>query len=298
MSILIDWEIISKIFWSFILYIIGSIFTVATLVWVVRMWRGWTKYKKAVKFDHSKELFKDLQNPVVKLNPYLKDGLKLEVEPYPDEIIEHLKDDAYKDKKAKENRNISVIEIIETRDFYIDKLHNEELRILYSDLQKEILDPIKQRNFIKCDTSRSTDGQINFFNKETIELDILRVIIASYPDAPKSLSFQIRSYDNFKEFFCINTSNPWIISDTKHEKKLKELDNLLPTIFDDAIKRKFGLIVWYYNEINEFQICISEKLKQIHESTKSTFLKGKCKKCPKEDSLWRYTWQRIDKYLQ
>lgn len=295
-----------KLVWTYTTPYIAIIITISTLVGVLGLflgvyllWLEWRKYKNAIKLNRSEELVKNFQNTRVVLNPYLKDGLKLEVESYPTELIKHLKDDAYKDKKAKEKRNSSVIELIEIRNFFIDKLHNEELRIFYSDLQKKILDLIKQRNFIKCDTSRSTEGQINFFNEEGIELDVLRIIIASYPATPMSLSFQIRSYDNFKELFCINTSNPWINSDSKYEKELEDIGKELTTIFNDAIDKHFYLFSWYYREITDFQTHINEKLKQITDKMKvGKPLAGKCDECPSLGGFWRYKWQQfIKKYL-
>lgn len=293
-----NWGLILGIIWDLIVYFIGGLFTLGTVIGVFKLLRGWSKYKKEVQLNHSKELVKDFQNIKVTLNEYLKDGLKLEVKSYPTELIEHLKDDAYKDKKTDEMGDKSIIENIKRRDFYINKLHNEELNVFYNGLQDEIINYIKQ-TFIESDTSRSMKGQINFFNKEIIKIDILRVIANSYPATPESLSFEVRSYDNFCSLFFKLTSNDWIVSDNEYKKELKEIGKQLTTIFDEAINKKFYLFFWYYSKIAEFQTIINGKLNAIIDNIKLEIpLKGKCKKCSKKGGFWRYTWQRIDKYLQ
>lgn len=299
-----DWNLILKlgwyymrIIWNYIVYIIGSILT-GIFVWVISMYRGWKRYTKELKLSHSIELIKDFQCPEVTFNHFLKDGLKLEVKPYPNELIEHLKDDTYKDKKAKEKRDSSLIEIIERRDFYINKLHNEELKAFYDNLQDDIITCIEKRNFIKHDNSRSSVGQINFFNKETIELDIIRVIQNNYY-ALESLKFKINLHDNFNDLALQNNSNPWVISDNEHKKELEDVENELTTIFDEAINKKFYLFLWYYHEITEFQTLINEKLKKIiDEMMTGNPLKSKCTKCPKGCSFGQYILYRIDKSLQ
>jgi len=240
---------------------------------VLFIWLFQIRYKN--KLTHLRDLFKDFQYLAVNLSPYLIDGLKLEVNSYPKEINEHLRDDAHKD----------VTETSERINVYI-KLHNEEAREFYSGLQDDIINYIKQRNFIECDTSSSTEGQINFFNKESIKLDILRVMINSYPAVPESLSFEIRSYGDFNSLFCKNTSNSWILSDNERKEELKEIEKGLILIFNNTIRKfKFKLLLCYYDEIKTYQTSINKELKQIIDEIKigTTPLKSKCSKCLKEN---------------
>lgn len=128
--------------------------------------------KKTKLIEHSMELVKDFSNIVnSEVDLYLyKHIFKLEVKPYPKEFNEHLKNDVYK----------NIRNSIERRDFYINKVHNEEANVFCIDLKNNIINCIEQRNFINLDLVSSSVGQKRFFNKETIELDILRAIHNNY----------------------------------------------------------------------------------------------------------------------
>lgn len=270
-------KLMLKSVWTFIYPYVGSILTVGTGIWGVSMWRGWLHYKKELKINHSKELVKNFQNQKVTLD-LVKDSLKLKVKSYPEEINSHLEDDVYKDLKK----------IIKRRNDYI-KLHNEELNVFYSDLNVDIIKYINQKNFIEFDNSRSSEGQETFFNKDTIEVEIIKAIFNNY-NTLYPISFRIELHDNYYYLYCTINNNIWFMCDDK--EKLNEIEKLIIITFNNAIQRKLWLLLGYYGEIEALQSTINTKLKQ------TSLLKGKCIKCPKENTFFQYLWQRIDKSLQ
>ncbi|MFA4958140.1 MAG: hypothetical protein WC556_14320 [Candidatus Methanoperedens sp.] len=214
------------------------------------------------KMEHSEHLVKDFQNSEVTFNPYLKDGLKLEVKPlYSKEINEHLEDDAYKD--IKEN--------IKRRDSYI-KLHNEELKEFYGDLSGNIIKGITEQ-------------------RDIIEPNILKCISNNYQSL-ESIPLKIYSHDGFHDLICSYNNTIWVESNDKNE--LEEFKKESIRIFDDAIQRKFKfeLLLCYHTKIQAYQSCINRELNRIIDEIKTgtTPLKGKCTKYSKEDSFGRYVW--------
>lgn len=220
------------------------------------------------KLKHSEDLVLNFQNPEVRFNQ-VKGSLALEVILDSDEINEHLRD-AY----------IDINKMIERRNIYI-KLYNQELKEFYSDLQENILRCIEKK-FIKYDYSRSGVGQINFFNTESIESDILGIIRRNC-QSPE-LSFRINPHDRFYDLVCTYNQNIWIISDNIDELKKTE-KNIINT-FNNTIKTKlkFKLLLCYYDKIR-VQTSINKELNQIIDSirNRATPLKGKCSKCLKEN---------------
>lgn len=265
--------------WTALVIWVGSIVKVNSL-WMlifyilagVLLFIGRLKIVYDNKIQHSEDLIKDFQNQKVVFNTFLINGLKLEVKPYSNEIIEHL--DAYKD--IKEN--------IEKRDIYI-KLHNEELKVFYSDLKDDLINYIiqQQEQHLLRDFNK---------NKEQIELDILGVILNNYYTL-MSLSFYIDSHDNNSYFLkSYYNSSIWGVNDNK--KDLEDIGKEITKKFDNAITRKFKfkLLLCYYNEIKAYQTDIDKKLNRIIDEIRTGIipLKGKCTKYSKEDSFGWYVW--------
>lgn len=249
-------------YWMLIPYaLVGALFVIRLL-----------QIRKKNKLKHLRDITKDFQHPEVSLNREKYD-LNLEVKPYFKEINEHLEDGTYKD----------VRESIGRRNIYI-KLHNEEFKEFLRDLQGDIINCIKQRNFVEVDETRSCAEQINFFTKEIINSNILGVVCNNY-QAPESISFRIYSHNGFHDLICKYNQDIWI--ESNDEKRLQRIENEIIEMFDDAIKRKlkFKLLLCYYNKIRIYQTSINVELKRIIDETRigTTLLKGKCSKCLKQN---------------
>lgn len=274
-------ELVLEGLWDYRKYIPISLI-VSFLIGVVNLLLGWYKHNKELRLNHSRDLVKNIQNPHIFLNREKK-NLILEVRQCSDNLNEHLGDATYKDEKK----------LIERRDFYVNKLHNEELNEFCSELNDSIFYYIKQRNYTEYDFSRPSMEQTDYFNKETIELDILQIVINNH-GASTPISFTIQHHNLYYLYYG---GSIWVAGDD--ERKLKEIAAALTKEVNGAFKRKtFELILWYHSEIKEYQTHINEALEQlINKVEVGVPLKGKCKKCPKEDTLLEYIWQCIKRFL-
>lgn len=248
---------------------------VLIIVLSVLLLKGLLLIRNKNKLKHSEDLIKDFQYPEVSFNSYLKDGLKLEVEPsLSKEINRHL--DAHWIKSSTDDK-LSVYGLIEKRDFYIHELHNKMLKTFCDDLKDDLLRCVMQVNYF--------DKQ----NIEPIEISILGVIRNYYEDRRQPLSFKIYSNHTHHNLVCEYNYTIWIEGHSEQElKEIEELKKELIKKFDDAFKsKKFELLIGYYKKINNNQIRINQELKQIIDKVRTgTPFEGHCSECLKADFFW------------
>lgn len=284
------WNIVFFIYNSIIYYIKSlSIIGVVIILswWVVKLFFGWRKYKKALKLNHSKDLVKELRvNSEVVFSQ--KDiSFKLQVEPYSKEINEHL-EDGYKD----------IHEIILRRDFYIDKLHNAELHEFLNKLNSKIMDELTQKS--------PTISEWDEFSEQPKPKKYYTKYLKSEVGA--FVQFRYENYYTKRDPFALNIGKNGIWNELKlvrtlvasdDDKEIQEIREMIIKNFNVAINSNwFKLLMWYLDNIREYHTEIKEKLNKIIKDAGSDIsLEGKCKKCPKEDSLLEYTWQCIKKFL-
>lgn len=285
-----DLKLVLEELWSLRKYIPISLL-LSFLVGVIKLLLGWNKYKKEIKLNHSKDLIKELK--MVSKVVFSKDDktdLKLFVEPesdipldnksYSEEVNAHLEDSVYKD----------IRELIDRRDFYINKLHNTELQEFLNELNLKIMRELTQKipNIPEWDEFSGQPKPKKYYTKYLkSEIGVrIQFYYENYYGKRDLLSLNIQKNGVWNE---LRITNLLVSSDDYAE--IQEIKKMIEKNFNIAINSGcFKILKHYLDNIIKYHNCIEKELNKLMGDVDSgTPLKGHCNKCPIGDSLWQYT---------